>query len=206
MSDYSLSFTTTGGGPGLTGRLIIAMPQLGGGPFEKSVVLICSHDEAHAYGLIINKPILGLAAQDAIADIRLRPALTGENAPIYFGGPCDTNHGAVLHTPEHEGPKTRRVGTEFSITKTRDALERLMGDQIRPRESRVFAGHSGWAPGQLDDELRRNVWLDMPAAADFVFKTPADQLWDKALETIGIAQSSLSAMSADTSAGTRPLN
>ncbi|MEM9421556.1 MAG: YqgE/AlgH family protein [Pseudomonadota bacterium] len=208
MSHYSMSFNLSPArpGPGLTGRLIIAMPQLGGGPFDQSVVLICRHDQAHAYGLILNKPILGLAAKDAITDIRLRPSLTSENAPIYFGGPCDTELGTVLHSPEHQGPQTIRVGTDFAVTKTQDALGRLMGDQVRPQHSRVFAGHAGWSPGQLDDELRRNVWLDIPATADLVFKTPPKDLWDAAIGLAGISSSSLSAMSADTKAGARPLN
>ena len=43
---------------------------------------------------------------------------------------------------------------------------------------RVFAGHAGWAPGQLDAELARGDWLVVPADADAVF-FDADRLWQQ---------------------------
>jgi putative transcriptional regulator len=190
---------------GLTGRLLISMPSLDDGPFAQSVVLICQHDETHAFGLILNKPVLGVLARDAVADIRLSPAINAEEAPIFFGGPCDPQRGIVLHSNEFASEDTLAVPPAFGITATREALERLHGDQLRPQTSRLMAGHAGWEAGQLDDELRHNYWLDISATPELVFHTPAESLWETALEQAGLNALDLSALCADSSAGTRPL-
>lgn len=191
---------------GLAGRLLIATPQLMDGPFAQSVVLICAHDREHAYGLILNKLIEGVAAQDAIPDLRLSPAHIGQSAPLHFGGPCDTRRGAVLHSAEFKNPDTLFVPGGLAVTTTRDALVRLMGDQVRPQRSLLFAGHAGWSAGQLDDELRQHAWLDIPATPAFVFDTPPEGMWAAALAKLGITPSSLSALGADRAAGSRPLH
>jgi putative transcriptional regulator len=56
---------------------------------------------------------------------------------------------------------------------------------------RVFAGYAGWAPGQLDDELRRESWLIHPATLDLVFQVPPDELWRQVLRSKGDWQSRL---------------
>lgn len=191
---------------GLAGRLLIAMPHLPAGPFARAVVLIARHDQRHAMGFILNKPIVGLTAEDAVMDVRLSPAMTGRRAPVFYGGPCETGRGAVLHSVEYQSPATVRIGRHFALTRTRHALERLHGDRLRPRTSRLIAGHAGWAPGQLDEELRQNTWLDLPASPDLVFRTPPAEMWETALEGLGITESSLWAMGTDEGAGSRPLN
>ena len=191
---------------GLSGRLLISVPQLDDGPFEKSVVLIASHDTEHAFGVIVNKPIAGLMAADAVAEVRLSPSLTAETAPVFFGGPCDPQRGMVLHSDEYQSKETILAGNGLALTATRDALERLYGDQLRPHSSRLIAGHAGWAAGQLDEELRRNFWLDMPATPDFVFGEAPETMWDTAFAQLGIDQTSLSALSMGDPTDLAPLN
>lgn len=193
-------------GTGLAGRLLVSIPQMDNGPFAKSVVLMISHDTDHAFGIIVNKPIIGLMAADAIYEVRLSPALTSENAPVYFGGPCDTQRGMVLHSAEYRGQDTRKVGQNLAITTTKDALERLYGEELRPQTSRLIAGHAGWTGGQLDDELRRNFWMDMEATAEFVFGEPVETMWEAAYRQMGVDISSLSALNAFDHGYMSPLN
>lgn len=191
---------------GLAGRLLISVPQLNDGPFEKSVVLIARHDREHAFGVIINKPIAGLFAADAVAEVRLSPALTAEDAPVYFGGPCSPQKGIVLHSSEYESGSTVKVTQGLALTATKDALERLHGDQLRPQTSRLIAGHSGWSAGQLDDELRRHYWLDMPATPDFVFGEDPANMWDAAYAQLGVSPSSLATLHTGQDKPVTPLN
>lgn len=191
---------------GLTGRLLVSMPHLNDGPFEKSVVLIATHDCDHAFGIIVNKPIAGLFAADAVKDVRLSPALTAEEAPVYFGGPCEPQKGIVLHSSDYQGQDTVKVGNDLALTTSKDALERLHGDLLRPQTSRLLAGHAGWSAGQLDDELKRNFWLDLPASAEFVFGQSPETMWEAAIERIGITPESLAALAVQEPVAERPLN
>ncbi|WP_370336941.1 YqgE/AlgH family protein [Parvularcula marina] len=193
-------------GPGLSGRLLISVPSLDDGPFEKSVVLIARHDTEHAFGVIINKPIAGLMAADAVKEVRLSPSLTAESAPVFFGGPCDPQKGIVLHSTEYQSEETIPAGNGMALTATRDALERLYGDQLRPQTSRLIAGHSGWSAGQLDEELRRNLWLDMEATAEFVFRTEPALMWEAAFKSLGVEPVSLSALNTSDPSQLSPLN
>ena len=195
-----------GDNAGLAGRLLISVPQLEDGPFEKSVVLIARHDREHAFGVIVNKPIEGLQVGNAVKEVQLSPSLTSENAPVFFGGPCEPQRGIVLHTDEYASEETIPAGNGLCLTATRDALERLRGDQLRPQTSRLIAGHAGWSAGQLDDELRRNFWLDMPASPDFVFGTDVETMWEAAFERIGVSPASLSALGSLGDSDPAPIN
>ena len=80
----------------LHGQLLVAMPNLRDGCFRESVVLICSHDEDHAMGLILNKTISDLTFSDLLLQVKLKPSDDIDDRPIHFGGPVDTKRGAVL--------------------------------------------------------------------------------------------------------------
>ena len=182
-------------GPGLSGRLLISVPSLDDGPFEKSVVLIARHDTEHAFGVIINKPIAGLMAADAVKEVRLSPSLTAESAPVFFGGPCDPQKGIVLHSTEYQSEETIPAGNGMALTATRDALERLYGDQLRPQTSRLIAGHSGWSAGQLESEilsrngrLNSDAWLTTTLNANTVFGMKYQNRWKKTVNRIAQEQ------------------
>jgi putative transcriptional regulator len=42
---------------------------------------------------------------------------------------------------------------------------------------RVFAGYSGWGPGQLESEMAEGSWVVLPATANQVFGVPNEELW-----------------------------
>ena len=55
-----------------------------------------------------------------------------------------------------------------------------------PDRSRLFLGYSGWGPGQLDQELAAAAWLNAPLDLDMVFTTPPDDLWERAIRSLGV--------------------
>ena len=58
---------------------------------------------------------------------------------------------------------------------------------VRPRTRRAgaFAGHAGWAPGQLDSELERGDWILEPAQREDAFSESPDGLWESVLTAKG---------------------
>lgn len=170
---------------GFAGKLLIAMPHLDDSPFEQSVVLMCSHDEEHAFGVIINKPIEGLSVDEVMAEADLEGSDYAADSPVFFGGPVDMQRGAVLHSLDYQTKDTFMIAEGIGLTASEEALE-IICDPIRaPRLCMLVMGHAGWGPNQLDDEIKRNAWLSIPSAPELVFGE-ADDCWTGALGRLGI--------------------
>lgn len=71
------------------------------------------------------------------------------------------------------------------MTTSKDVLQ-AMSHGGGPRRVLVTLGYSGWAAGQLEEEIGRNGWLTVDAARDIIFDTPIEQRYDRALALLGI--------------------
>jgi putative transcriptional regulator len=182
----------------LQGQLLIAMPNLNEGCFKESVVLICSHDETHAMGVIINKKIADLDFSEVLEQLDLTPGPTADDRPVHFGGPVDTKRGVVLHSSDYVSDETVNVLDGVGLTATRGVLAALNRDDSSdeehgPKKAMLFMGHAGWAAGQLEDELSQNAWLNIKATPDLIFKTRTEDIWQTALARLGINTAMFSA-------------
>jgi putative transcriptional regulator len=50
---------------------------------------------------------------------------------------------------------------------------------------RVFAGHAGWGPGQLDAEMAEEDWIAHPAEPRDIFSELPEELWSAVLTRMG---------------------
>ena len=182
----------------LTNQFLIAMPGMADGTFEGSVVYLCEHTERGALGLVINKPIdIKLKNLFEKVDLSLnRPELA--EAPVYFGGPVQTERGFVLHErlggEEGKGGhynSSLQIPGGLEMTTSKDVLEALSSG-AGPKKILVTLGYSGWGAGQLEDEMSRNGWINVGAERGIIFDTPVEQRYDKALWLLGIASGTLS--------------
>jgi putative transcriptional regulator len=53
------------------------------------------------------------------------------------------------------------------------------------RRKRVFAGHAGWGPGQLEAEVEDGSWIIVGALPDDAFCDDPDALWRDVLDRAG---------------------
>ena len=60
------------------------------------------------------------------------------------------------------------------------------------RRGRVYAGFSGWGPGQLEAEIGQNAWLTGPARSEILFGRANEHKWGAALKAIGVDPQMLS--------------
>ena len=187
-----LGFRSGGDGSGLAGRFLVAMPQLDGGPFAQAVVLICSHDESHAFGLVVNKPIAGLYMADIVSEMSITPSPSALMRPVHFGGPVDMQRGALLHSLDYRTDETLVVAPGVGLTATRPALQ-AVNDQEGPRDAVLFMGHAGWAAGQLEEELKQNVWIDADGDPALIFGGEPEDAWHEALSSVGATATHLAA-------------
>ena len=181
-----------------TNQFLIAMPSLRDGAFAGTVIYLCEHNEKGALGLVINKPIdIKLKNLFEKVDLSLdRPELA--EAPVYFGGPVQTERGFVLHESlggeDDEGGhynSTLRIPGGLEMTTSKDVLEAL-SNGAGPKKVLVTLGYSGWAAGQLEEEMGRNGWINVVAERGIIFDTPVEQRYDKALSLLGIDANMLS--------------
>ena len=180
------------GGINLTNQFLIAMPGIGGDTFAGAVIYLCEHTDMGALGLVINKPI-DIKLKNLFEKVELsldRADLA--DAPVYFGGPVQTERGFVLHEPNSgEGASAVHYSSSLQIpgglamTTSKDVLEALSNGQ-GPKRVLVTLGYSGWGAGQLEDEMSRNGWINVGAEPGIIFDTPVAQRYDKALSLLGI--------------------
>ena len=178
----------------LTGKLLIAMPEMGDPRFERSVVFLCSYSDDGAMGLIVNKPAGDVHLSDLLKQLEIKPARPEcGQMPVHFGGPVETARGFVLHSDGYDANlHSMKVSSGFSMTATLDILEDIATGQ-GPERALLMLGYAGWGPGQLESEISMNGWLTTDAVPDLVFGQPDDAKWEGALKTLGVDPLTLSA-------------
>jgi putative transcriptional regulator len=180
--------------PYLAGRLLVAMPGIGDPRFERSVILLCEHDRAHAMGVAINRPVEGLTIADLLRRLGVDPASDAPGDLVLMGGPVDQERGFVLHTRDQgTAPAGVAVSEDLMLTATREILRVLAAPKGRPRRVAMAIGYAGWEAGQLEREIRDSVWLTCEPDEGLLFDDDHEHKWSRALAKIGVSPENLSA-------------
>lgn len=176
----------------LTGRMLIAMPQMSDPRFRRSVVYICSQSDRGAMGLIVNKPLPSLSFIDLLEQLDIETENLRGSLPIHYGGPVETGHGFVLHSTDYTmSDATLRVADGVGLTATIDVL-RAIARGAGPQHAFLALGYAGWSAGQLEGEIRANGWLHCDADDELVFGHDIESKWERALAKLGIEVGMLS--------------
>lgn len=175
------------------GKLLIAMPGMGDSRFEHSVIYVCAHSGEGAMGLVINKPAHDLKFEDLLRQLKIKAGDEAREKQIYFGGPVEHARGFVLHSLDYAASSsTLKVDAQFGMTATLDILQDISRG-IGPVSSLMALGYSGWGPGQLEGEIKRNGWLTCDATPEIVFSPDDGSKWSAALKSLGVDSIMLSA-------------
>lgn len=177
----------------LAGRLLVAMPQIGDPRFEHAVILICAHGPTHAMGIRLNHPIAGLTLGDVFRRLDVGGQPAEPDTPVLSGGPVERERGFVLHTDDHFAPDASlSIGEGLALTATREVLEAMADPARAPRRAALALGYAGWGEGQIEDELRENVWLTAEPDLDLIFDQDHETKWVRALARLGVDAAQLS--------------
>lgn len=181
MFDYRIYRSMTHDATRLSkGDLLLSEPFLNDGNFERSVILMCEHNEEGSLGFVLNKPSL-LTLEDVLDEV------SGFEQLLYTGGPVQQNTLHFVHRlPQLVGGAD---GLGENIFWGGDYDQLLMMINTRQVESdyiRFFVGYSGWSPGQLAAELEQDAWIVYKqATVAQVFDVPPERLWQEVLRTMG---------------------
>lgn len=173
----------------LTNHFLIAMPSMADPHFARTLTYVCEHNDQGALGIVVNRPIdMTLQALFERLSLKLRDPARA-NAPIYFGGPVQTDRGFVLHLPAGEWQSTLKVtvgqGSAIGLTTSKDILE-AVGRGEGPAKMLVSLGYAGWSAGQIEHELTQNAWLTVQAKDAILFDLPPDERLPAAMGLLGI--------------------
>jgi putative transcriptional regulator len=153
--------------------------------FAKTLTYICEHNDRGALGVVVNRPIdMTLQALFERLSLSLRDGERAD-APVYFGGPVQTDRGFVLHAPAGNWQATLHVAGHIGLTTSKDVLE-AVGRGEGPARLLVTLGYAGWSAGQLEHELSQNAWLTVEARDAILFDTPAEKRLPAAMELLGL--------------------
>jgi|TARA_B100002003_G_scaffold89440_1_gene83632 putative transcriptional regulator len=182
---YSNQTSNNGSDPYISGQLLIAMPGMRDERFFKTVIYMCAHTEEGAMGLVLNQVMDSLSFPDLLEQLGIDEGNAGESVPIHFGGPVEAGRGFVLHSAEYQQDATLEVDDGVALTATVDILKAIARG-YGPRQSLLALGYAGWGPGQLDDEIRANGWLQAPADHELIFGGDQETKWERSIAKIGI--------------------
>ena len=159
------------------GTILVAARGLPDPNFARTVVLLAAYSSEGAMGLVLNR-------RTEIPLARAFTHLKGshDRAVIYAGGPVATSRAIALWRSTSPGEGARLVVPGVELVGERAPLE----DLIRRGESddrlRVFLGHAGWNPEQLDREVAYGAWHVLSGGAAVLFDTDPDSLWDRQIK------------------------
>ncbi len=166
----------------LVGRFLVAAPSMPDERFQKSVVFICKHDDDGALGIIVNNKVDDLPLGQVFKQLGIDGP--GGDSPVLFGGPVETSRGLVLHSADYKRDETLLIEGGMALTASLEILKDMAGG-AGPKNAWLALGHSGWAPGQLDQEMQDNAWLVVDADAELVFDANFDSKWQRVLDRLG---------------------
>ena len=180
----------------LTGQFLIAMPSMSDPRFSQTITFICSHSEDGAMGIVLNRP-----TKHNIADLLKQIELNPLPSPIlknyvFEGGPVQQERGFVLHVPHLEYDSTIQINESIALTTSKDILEAAAKNEA-PKKMMVALGYAGWSPGQLEEEMGLNAWLNIEAKQNeslhhIIFDAPSHDRLNIAMQMMGLNMSNLS--------------
>jgi putative transcriptional regulator len=160
----------------LAGQFLIATPAMRDTVFDHAVILMVRHDQDGAFGIVINRPL----GQRPMADLLgAKDTAASGNVQVFIGGPVQPNIGFVVHSTDYRRAETLDVDGRVAMTSSREVL-RDIADKKGPAKALIAFGYAGWAPGQLESELARNVWYTAPEDPALVFDDDRDKVWEHA--------------------------
>ena len=162
------------------GKLLVAMPMLRDPNFCQAVVLLCDYGPQGAMGIILNRPTEILVS----ALVHNLPKVE-HSERLYDGGPVSKNGMLVLCRGHADLEKQEGEIIEgILLTKNFEPFKQAEGAQPFS-EMRCYLGYAGWAPGQLEAEIKSGAWISYPADTTLVFDADPLVLWPQMMRRLG---------------------
>jgi putative transcriptional regulator len=165
----------------LTGRLLVALPNMKDPRFFESVIYIAKHDREGAFGLVINRVLTTAPIEEVLAGFGIDEKGGKGEIAIHYGGPVSPRQGVVLHSDDIVRETSTKVNNGLALTSDPTIIKEISLGK-GPRQFLLIVGYAGWAPGQLEEELQHKAWFSIPADKEIIFSKQPEKKWQRAMD------------------------
>lgn len=163
------------------GQLLVATEEMRDPRFMESVIYLVKHDAEGTLGLIINRPLAQGSIDDLLKGFGAESKGSNRQVVIHYGGPVSTLQGFVLHSDDVTVGSSTKVKDGIAMTSDIKMIEAIAAGK-GPKQSLVLLGYAGWAPGQLQEEIKASAWFVIPADKSLIFGKDPEKKWSQAME------------------------
>jgi putative transcriptional regulator len=157
----------------LTAILLTARGELPDSNFADSVVLVMNNLGPAPVGIIINRP-MPVPVSQLLPDLK---QLAQVRDKVYFGGPVAFGSVWFLFRAPKPPEHAIQACDGVYLSADRKLLLELLGRDKPMDGLRIFVGHAGWAPGQLEAEIAHGDWTLKRANPEAIFNGKSQHPW-----------------------------
>jgi putative transcriptional regulator len=162
------------------GRFLVASRNMHDPHFTRTVIYLLQHDDDGSLGLIVNRP-LSVTLAEALPHLELEQL---GRYRMSYGGPVSRQNVIMLLRAIDNTGQALHIHDDIYASNDPELLQQLNRMRKPANEMRLFAGHAGWQPGQLNRELRRNDWYVSAGNVDALFAVDTDSLWQHLIDRL----------------------
>ena len=155
------------------GKFLVAARKLRDSNFSQTVVLLIQNDDKGAMGVVINRPT-EMPLSMVLPELK---ALQSRDDTIFLGGPVFKSQLLFLAQTDVQPGESLHVFQNVYAGSNPKVIEQMLKNESRGDRFRVYAGYAGWAPGQLDQEVKRGDWHILSAETDIIFNEAPGEIW-----------------------------
>jgi putative transcriptional regulator len=165
----------------MAGELLVASEAMKDPRFFESVIYLVKHDLDGTLGLIINRPLAHGPIDDLLKGFGAEATGSRSEITVHYGGPVSSRQGFLLHSDDKTVEGASQSPNGIALTSDIKMIQAI-ANGTGPQQFLFALGYAGWAPGQLEDELKANSWFLVSADKSLVFGKNAGEKWRRALD------------------------
>jgi len=163
------------------GQLLVATDEMRDPRFIETVIYIVKDNFEGTLGLVINRPLASGPIDDLLKGFCAEPLSSKREVIVHYGGPVSGLQGFVLHSDDMLLESSLRVKDGLAMTSDVKMIEAIASGK-GPGQFLIMLGYAGWAPGQLEAEIKSNAWFVLSADKTLIFGKDADKKWRRAMD------------------------
>ena len=164
----------------LSGRVLVATEKMPDSIFAQTVIYMVEHNADGALGIVLNRPVGRVSVANLYESMGLETTGVEGNVTVHAGGPVEPGVLFVLHSDDYESEQTATLPDGLAITTHPHILAEITKG-TGPSQYLFALGYAGWAPGQLESEMKTGSWIDVELDPGLPFDTDDQAKWSRAL-------------------------